>query len=690
MPRSAVALARLAAASAPADTPDAQLLRAFVASGGDDAFSKLVRRHGPMVLAACRRVLSDAHDAEDAFQATFLVLARRAASVRGANVAGWLYAVAVRTARGVRLMRDRRRKRERAALASGGRRSPTSPMADADTAAVIDEELANLPALYRNAVVLCELRGLSRREAAAELGVAEGTLSSRLAAAKRKLADRLLARGLAGVALATALAPAAVSAALLEATAVTVRGAAGGAAGAAASTVLKGLLFDQLRATVLTGAVLVAAVSGGLALTHSPDAPPEKGVAPAPRPVSAPAAKLVEQLGSAAFAERESAQKALRALGLKAEPALKVGLKSDDPEIRARCAVLLTKVREDALAALVKDFDPAAEIEPVHPIWERFKSVAGHDKPARKLFAELIADRRRLKLLDEADRDPAGAGTLYAAELERWYRFVQSLVRPNGAAPKPGAVAYPDAVAIMYLGTFPSSAGKAKGGWGWEGHLFIETWGELVASPVGPPVRRIFAAWLSVRDSADARERGLAIATNYRVREVVPFARGVLADEKEPPLHRAQAALLLGVVGGIDDLPRLRRAAESERANRPFDRFNVILKGQQELNALWGRTRFGGKVDPEEAKRIWKEADVRTCDRTIADCAWAAAVRLGGGRPEELGFCWSRTVLKYEVNEFWFGHVQIHGFPDDTSRATAHAKAKAFLARQKEAPKEPK
>ena len=119
MPRSALTIARLLPAADPAP-PDVPLLRTFVATGtagGEAAFAELVRRHGPMVLSTCRRVLGNPHDAEDAFQATFLVLARKAATIRG-NLAGWLYAVAVRTARGVRVMRDRRRKHE---LAGGGR-----------------------------------------------------------------------------------------------------------------------------------------------------------------------------------------------------------------------------------------------------------------------------------------------------------------------------------------------------------------------------------------------------------------------------------------------------------------------------------------------------------------------------------------------------------------------------------------
>src|SRR5262245_42490216 len=184
MPRTAVSLVRLMPAPDPGP-PDAQLLRAFVAARDEDVFAEIVRRHGPMVLAACRRVLGHPDDADDAFQAVFLVLARKAGTIRGANLAGWLYAVAVRTARGVRIMRDRRRNHE--LRANPDRQGGGVATADRDLAAVIDEELARLPECYREAVVLCELRGLSRKEAAAEIGVPEGTLSSRLATAKRKL-----------------------------------------------------------------------------------------------------------------------------------------------------------------------------------------------------------------------------------------------------------------------------------------------------------------------------------------------------------------------------------------------------------------------------------------------------------------------------------------------------------------------
>ena len=175
---------------------DRELVRAFAATRDEAAFAEIVRRHGPMVLAVCRRVLTDAPEADDAFQAVFLVLARRAGAVgRPERLGGWLHGVAVRCAR-------------RARSAAAGRRAKEHPMSDvaapaasdplwADARPVLDEEIGQLPEKLRAALVLCELEGLGRAEAAERLGVPEGTLSSRLARAKEALRSRLVRRGLA-------------------------------------------------------------------------------------------------------------------------------------------------------------------------------------------------------------------------------------------------------------------------------------------------------------------------------------------------------------------------------------------------------------------------------------------------------------------------------------------------------------
>ena len=163
--------------------PDDQLLELFLAGDGDsaeDAFAALVDRHGPMVLGVCRRMLLSSHDAEDALQATFLILARRAASIgRREKLAGWLHGVAVRTASEAKRRSERERTRERRLMAVSN--VEAAPAEDwNDLVPLLDEELSRLPQRYRTALVACELEGKSRRDAAGQLGLSEGTLSTHL------------------------------------------------------------------------------------------------------------------------------------------------------------------------------------------------------------------------------------------------------------------------------------------------------------------------------------------------------------------------------------------------------------------------------------------------------------------------------------------------------------------------------
>jgi RNA polymerase sigma factor (sigma-70 family) len=172
------------------DATDAQLLDRFVAVRDEAAFRELLRRHGPMVLGVCGRLLANGHDAEDAFQATFFVLARRAELVRPRDrVGNWLYGVAYRIALKARAAALRRRGKEQEAVF---RMNDVPPGESSnELRSLLDRELSRLPEKYRSAVVMCELGGTSRKEAARRLGLAEGTLSSRLAAARVRLARRL-------------------------------------------------------------------------------------------------------------------------------------------------------------------------------------------------------------------------------------------------------------------------------------------------------------------------------------------------------------------------------------------------------------------------------------------------------------------------------------------------------------------
>jgi RNA polymerase sigma factor (sigma-70 family) len=213
-----------------------------------------------MVLAVCRRVLGNAHDAEDAFQAAFLVLVRKAASIRRREVVGsWLYGVAYRTAQKAKAMNARRRVKERQAAARPRPRA-VAPAAD------LDKELSALPEKYRVAVVLCELEGRPRREVARLLGIAEGTLSSRLATARKMLAKRLSRHG----SMLPGVVPGTVPAGLLASTlkAATLAAAGGEAAGVISASVLaltegmvKAMFVSKLKVFV---AVLI--VGGALGL----------------------------------------------------------------------------------------------------------------------------------------------------------------------------------------------------------------------------------------------------------------------------------------------------------------------------------------------------------------------------------------------------------------------------------------
>jgi RNA polymerase sigma factor (sigma-70 family) len=178
---------------------DSQLLDRYLARGGDDAedaFAALVYRHGPTVRGVCRRMLPASHDAEDALQATFLVLARRAAWIgRRERLGSWLYGVAVRTAKEARRRAARERAIERQMM-NASKYESAPPKDRDDLVLLLDEELSRLPERYRSALIACELEGKSRPEAAGQLGIPEGTLSTHLARGRKLLRERLLGRGI--------------------------------------------------------------------------------------------------------------------------------------------------------------------------------------------------------------------------------------------------------------------------------------------------------------------------------------------------------------------------------------------------------------------------------------------------------------------------------------------------------------
>jgi RNA polymerase sigma-70 factor (ECF subfamily) len=252
---------------------DGELLEYFLARREEAAFEALLRRHGPMVLGVCRRVLRNAHDADDAFQATFFVLVRKMLSLRGRESLGnWLYGVAYRTALKAHAADAKRRAKE---AQTNTLAKPEAGTGDTwqDLRSILDQELSRLPDKYREAVVLCHLQGKTRGEAARQLGIPVGTLSGRLTTARRTLARRLTRRGLALSSGLLALCPNVTSACVpVSLVVTTVRGAtlliagpvATGAISAKVATLTEGVVKAMLmtQAKMLMAVVLAVSVTG--------------------------------------------------------------------------------------------------------------------------------------------------------------------------------------------------------------------------------------------------------------------------------------------------------------------------------------------------------------------------------------------------------------------------------------------
>ncbi len=275
---------------------DGQLLEEFVSRRDAAAFESLVRRHGPMVLGICRRILRDPHDAEDAFQSTFLVLARKAESVSPREMLGnWLYGVARTTAIRLRSANAKRRVREKQMADMPEPEVEPRDLQD-DLRQLLDEELARLPDKFRLPIVLCDLEGRTRREVARQLKLPEGTLSSRLTTARRMLAKRLARHGLAvsvgtlTAALAPSAASASVAVSLLSSTVKTATLLAAGQTttglvsvhvAALTEGVLKAMFLTKIK-TVMGMMLVVASLCGAAGLVYQTQAAEQRKTTKAP------------------------------------------------------------------------------------------------------------------------------------------------------------------------------------------------------------------------------------------------------------------------------------------------------------------------------------------------------------------------------------------------------------------------
>ncbi len=274
-------LRRLVSAAA-TDDSDADLLQRFAVQRDEAAFEALLRRHGPLVWSVCRRVLGEEHAAEDAFQATFLVLVRKARSVsKRASIRSWLYGVALRVALRARQQEQLRRRREH--------ETPIRRPGEAtwqDLRPILDEEIQRLPEKYRLPIILCYLEGQTNDEAARLLNCPRGTIATRLARARERLRVRLLRHGvtLSSVTLTALLTDKVMSAAvppllLAQAAKLALMGATSNSITTLAEGVLHAMFLSKIKMALAF--VVIASVLGGAGIgafyLHAQFPPPTSG-----------------------------------------------------------------------------------------------------------------------------------------------------------------------------------------------------------------------------------------------------------------------------------------------------------------------------------------------------------------------------------------------------------------------------
>jgi RNA polymerase sigma factor (sigma-70 family) len=660
---------------------DGELLVRFLKSRDKDALAALVRRHAPMVWGVCCRLLYNPQDAEDAFQATFLVLVGKAADVPRQAVANWLYGVARQTAVRLRALAAKRGRRETQVMnmPEPGIRSQEPGVSGqdwSDLRSMLDEELGRLPNHYRGVIVQCDLEGLTRKEAARQLGIPEGSVASRLARARVLLAKRLTRRRVAfssgsvaatlSAGSASASAPPALvastitAASLLAAGKATATGMISAKVAALTAGVVRAMFLAKLKTASCVLALTVLVGLGGVALVPGSGHLPAAGAATAPQEggdakPDAEAQKLVRQLGDLSFAKRQAADKALTNMGAPAAASVRVGTRDADPEIAKRCAAIWPRLWQTEIAR--PDADRLAGY--AHPLWARFRKVAGDDASSRKLFAGLVADLRRFEKLEAIDADPAKAADAYAAELkERVEALNQGWREAEAAAgPATGLIrprsGYPTQVefaTLLFVGTFPSTAAVTFRGTGdhhdSRSHSMVFALGPAYASAI----HRLFAAWLDTRTDQEAIQLGLSQVVRYPISEVLPAARKHAASAELPSGTRATAVLVIGRLGGAEDLPLLKRAFADAR--------------------VWYTTKLASGTPNE-----------RTIEVQVGDTAVGCALWIYGQRAADFDFPMAEMFRNHPDALAQYGML---GFLDNDTRQAAHKKAVAWLDEHKD------
>jgi RNA polymerase sigma factor (sigma-70 family) len=411
-------LRKAMAAETLASHSDRELIERFLADRDGASFHALLRRHGPMVLRVCRRALSDEQDVEDAFQATFLVLARQARAIRKREaLASWLHGVAYRVALDARKANIRRRKHEAQAAVPAGSASLTDEVGWKELRGVLDEELVRLPERLRAPLVLCYLEGLTQDEAAARLGQSKSTFRRNLERGRELLGARLTRRG---VTLSAALfaplvsectAPAAVPQALAASTTgAAVALAAGKPVTALASpralALARRLAQPALSAKVkAVGVVLGAALLAGFGGAVVPKGNGPVDSPPADRPQFVRAAAVdppaAGQVDGPKAAKRTEFRKPLLVLHAEVQKELKL---TEEQVRKIRAVVREVDDRANENADLVKRPQPGAPGSPVKPLRPGAPAEPGNKRNVEKVEAlreappEILTDAQAVRL----------------------------------------------------------------------------------------------------------------------------------------------------------------------------------------------------------------------------------------------------------------------------------------------------
>jgi RNA polymerase sigma factor (sigma-70 family) len=406
------------------DLSDGQLLHRFLTGcdGAEQAaFSALVERHGPMVLRVCRQVLGDQHDAQDAFQATFLVLVKKASSVHNAeSLSSWLHGIALRVAMRAKADEARRRVHERA-WAAMKKKERDDKAIRPDSCPELHEEIARLPQRYREPVVLCYLEGMTSEQAAMRIGCPAGTVWSRLSTARQRLRRSLVRRG---VALPAALlaagstppASAALSRALLDATVAASLGFAGRRVNEAALapemaiTLARGVLYavtiSKLKTLGIIALAGALAVGGTQTLTlgqFGGGTARQKPAAPAGENSRTALSRSVDELeGELAETARRTAE-----------------IRKDLQKLRVELKALSAGPRPDAAMETAVQFAGVLESQPSHAVARLAQQLKRHPaepKPAPDRVGLYMLDVNNGELTLIADQPAPGLTYCGSAE----------------------------------------------------------------------------------------------------------------------------------------------------------------------------------------------------------------------------------------------------------------------------------